>query len=545
MRATQLRIALIVGMIVVVLTATLGNVAGRTHRPRLTPIVANGSWPVYHRDNARTGNDPTLPPLSSVSTGWTSAILDGQIYASPVVYGGVVYTATLNNSVYALNQSDGSLVWGPIHLRNPEARANDTTGVNGPVCGNVRPQGILGTPAIDPAGGRIYVVTLSGVDDHYRVEGLNLVTGVEELNTDISAFIGASFEWRIQQQRGALAIANGYVYVPFGGRSGDCFLPNGTPNPTPYYGWVVGVPTSGSTSLNVFQTPSGAESVWAPGGVVLDDSSHNVFFATGNAIPCPGSTLSDAVVRLTPTLTTPDFFEPNDWQSSWCNPDSDLGSASPVLISPNLMFTAGKHGGGFLLDPTNLGGVDGQLFPTPMPATYAQANVCFGNTFGATFGSFAYAAPFVYLECESRGLVALRLNTSAPSFSPCNAACAAPDWHAGGTNTFGPPIVAAGAVWVASNIGLMAFRASDGTLLYQSAAFGINRFVTPAEAGGQVFVPSHTVIRSFVMHFGVRQSSPAPSPPLRSTPISQSSPQPTATRPPVSQSSPIPTPTGR
>ena len=218
--------------------------------------------------------------MSTVSTGWTSAVLDGQIYASPVVHGGIVYTATLNNTVYALNQSDGSLVWGPIHLRNPESRANDRTGVNGPVCGNVRPQGILSTPVIDPVGGRIYVVTLSGVDDHYRVEGLNLITGATELTTDISAFIGASFDWKIQQQRGALTVANGYVYVPFGGRAGDCFH-----NGTPYYGWVVGVPTDGGSSLNVFQTPSGAESVWAPGGVVVDDSTHNVFFATGNAIP--------------------------------------------------------------------------------------------------------------------------------------------------------------------------------------------------------------------------------------------------------------------
>jgi hypothetical protein len=26
---------------------------------RLTPIVPNGSWPVYHRDEALTGDDPS------------------------------------------------------------------------------------------------------------------------------------------------------------------------------------------------------------------------------------------------------------------------------------------------------------------------------------------------------------------------------------------------------------------------------------------------------------------------------------------------------
>jgi len=164
------------------------------------------------------------------------------------------------------------------------------------------------------------------------------------------------------------------------------------------------------------------------------------------------------------------------------------------------MFQAGKWGGGFLLNPNSLGGVDGQLFPTPKPAAYSQAEVCFGNHGDATFGSFAYAAPFVYVECEGHGLVALSVNTSTNSFSPCTT-CASPDWNAGGTATFGPPIVAGGAVWVADNSGLYAFNTATGAQVYHSASFGINRFVTPAEAGGQVFVPSHTVIRSFQMNF--------------------------------------------
>jgi hypothetical protein len=361
------------------------------------------------------------------------------------------------------------------------------------LCGNVSPQGILGTPVIDVVGGRIYVAALFNSDHLYRVFGLDLLSGNVALTTVIPASIGSGFDWKIQQERGGLAVANGYVYVPFGGRAGDCF--DGS---TPYHGWVVGVPTSGAASLKVFETPSSAEGIWAAGGVVVDDTTGNVFVATGNAIPCSGASMSDSIVRLSPTLGSPSFFQPNDWQSSWCGPDSDLGSASPLLISPTLMFMAGKHGGGFLLDPTNLGGVDGQLFPTPKPATYSQADVCFGNTSGATFGSFAYLAPFAYIECEGRGLVALNVNPSTPSFTPCDAACPAPNWTAGSGITFGPPIVAAGAVWAASDGGgLYAFDATTGAQLYKSAGFGINRFVTPAEAGGQVFVPSHTVIKSF------------------------------------------------
>jgi len=60
--------------------------------------AASGAWTVYHNDNAHTGSDPTLPPVSSVGTGWVSPVLDAQIYASPLVFNGNVYTATLNDS---------------------------------------------------------------------------------------------------------------------------------------------------------------------------------------------------------------------------------------------------------------------------------------------------------------------------------------------------------------------------------------------------------------------------------------------------------------
>ena len=216
-------------------------------------IAAGGSWTTYHHDNAHTGYDP-LAPTAAVGTvrptpGWTQSTLDAEVYAEPLIYNGLVYVATLNNTVYALNQSDGTVAWSS-HLGTPQA--------SGWVCGNVSPMGILATPVIDTAANRIYAVAeIAGTTPTYRLFGLDLTTGTTGLNTVIGP---TGFDWKIQQQRGALALANGYVYIPFGGRAGDCF-----DGATPYYGWVVGVPTDGVSSSNVFKTPSGAESVWAPG----------------------------------------------------------------------------------------------------------------------------------------------------------------------------------------------------------------------------------------------------------------------------------------
>ena len=456
--------------------------AARVH----TALAAStGAWTVYHHDDAHTGNDSTLPAMSGASAGWTSAAMDGEVFAEPLIFNGVVYAATLNNTVYAFNQSSGAPVW------SKNVGAPQTSGWG---CGNINPTGILGTPVIEAAANRIYVVAeITGTTPTYHLFGLDLANlGNVVLDVPIAP---TGFDWTIQQERAALAIHNGYVYVPFGGRLGDCGS---------YNGWVVGIPTAAPNTPIWYKTAGTGSGIWSAGGVAVDDATGNVFASTGNGVAsgCGSIDQNDAVVRLSPTLALQDYFMPNDWQGGWCTNDQDLGSAGPLLISSSLLFQAGKRGGGFLLNPNSLGGVDGQLFPTPKPAVYSQAQVCFGNLSDATFGSFAYAAPFVYVECEGHGLVALNTNSSAPSFSPCDAACAAPNWHAG-TTTFGPPIVAGGAVWVTdiNGTGLYAFNQSTGAQIFQSGAFGVNHFVTPAEAGGSVYVPSHNVIRSFDMSF--------------------------------------------
>ena len=469
------------------------------HSRYTTMIVPNGSWTTYHRDDGHTGFDPSAPRVGAVTptAGWTTPTLDESVYAEPLIYNGVVYAATLNDTVYALNQLDGSIIWSK-HVGTPQT--------SGWTCGNISPAGILGTPVIDTAANRIYVVAeeVVGLNTEYHLVGLDLGSSGNIVLDTILTMTG--FDWTIQQERGALAVRGGYVYIAFGGRAGDCGN---------YHGYVFAVQVGGGPT-GEYVTPGQGAGFWAAGGVVIDDATGNIFVTSGNgtASGCdanPDGTPvyeNDAVVRLAPgTLAHLDSFVPQDWQSNWCSIDQDLGSASPVLLNPNLLFQSGKWGTGFLLNPNNLGGMDGQLYPTPRPASYAEANTCLGTHSDATFGSFAYAAPFVYVECEGHGLVALNVGTSPPSFSPCDT-CAWPDWQAGGTSTFGPPIVAGGAVFAVNGNGLSAFNAISGALIYQSAGFSVNRFVTPAEAGGQVFVPADNVILSFTFTRGAAPSAP-------------------------------------
>ena len=469
------------------------------------PAVSAGAWTTYHHDDAHTGFDSTQPMTSSAAAGWVSPALDGSIYAEPLILNGIVYAATLHGTVYAINQADGTVAWS-TNVGAPRALVSGQ-------CGNINPLGISGTPVIDAAAGRIYVTENLAADSAWHVFAIDLATHAIVMNSIIPSSLGTGLDWTIEQERGALGLANGYVYVPFGGRAGDC---------GPYHGWIVAVPTNGSAVTNFYETPGQGAGFWAAGGVVIDDSTGKVFETSGNGTSSGCNANSngtpvfenDAIVRLSATLAHEDAFIPQDWRNSWCTNDQDLGSASMVLISPTLAFQSGKWGNGFLVNPQALGGVDGQLYPTPKPAAYSSVDVCRGSHSDANFGSYAYAAPYVYLSCEGNGLVALQVNTSTPSFSGCGATCGSPSWNTGGFSP-GPPIVAGGAVWAVDTNGggLYGFNAATGAQIYHSSGFGVTHFTTPSEAGGQIFVGSSNVIRSFNMVTGCSSVTLSAAPP--------------------------------
>ena len=97
---------------------------------------------------------------------------------------------------------------------------------------------------------------------------------------------------RNHQQRPALAVANGYVYIGFGGMAGDCGQ---------YVGEEVGVPAA--TRLHIsYRVPVAREgAIWATGGPVID-ASGNLYVSVGNGSSTTTYDGSDAVLELSPRL---------------------------------------------------------------------------------------------------------------------------------------------------------------------------------------------------------------------------------------------------
>jgi outer membrane protein assembly factor BamB len=401
-------------------------------------------WPEYHQSAARAGVGPDTPGLAGAREAWRVA-LDGDVYASPLIVSGHVLVATENNTVYSLDLFSGAVVWQQ-HLGDPVDAATLP-------CGDISPvTGITGTPAADIAAGRLYVVAfLRG--NHHALFALSLTNGAV-LSRLIVDPVGS--DPSVQQERGALAIGSGRVYIPFGGLYGDCGN---------YHGYVVAVSPTGASTL-LYRTPVAREAgIWSPAGTAIT-ASGAVYVVTGNGSATPSFAYSNSVIELSPDLQVRSFFAPSNWQTLDAN-DADLGSVGATLLpSIGAVVAIGKEGVAYLLKADQLGGVGGQVASRP---------VCAG-----AWGGTASSGSTVLVPC-SDGLVALSVSGSSLSVL----------WKAPQVR-MGSPIVAAGAVWaIDPDAGrLYALNLASGAVLYTASLGSARHFSTPAATEGFIVAPA-------------------------------------------------------
>src|SRR3984893_4065881 len=103
---------------------------------------------------------------------------------------------------------------------------------------------------------------------------------------------GQTFVARDQNQRAALAILAGNLYVAFGGHFGDCGQ---------YRGFVVGIYLTDPRTIKSWATRARGGGIWAPGGISTDGRS--LFVATGNTFGARTWSDGEAVIRLSPDLS--------------------------------------------------------------------------------------------------------------------------------------------------------------------------------------------------------------------------------------------------
>ncbi len=336
-----------------------------------SPAALPGTdWTTYHRDAARTGVAPASPAAGRLAIAWQRR-LDGAVYGQPLVVGGLVIAATEGDTVYGLDRATGQVRW-QVHLGTPVP-------LSALPCGDIDPLGITGTPVYDPATGLVYAVAETTGFRHV-LAGIAVPSGRLVFRRDVPTPDGHP---RDDQQRAALALDQGRIYVAFGGLAGDC---------GPYQGSVNGIPASRRGPMVSYKVPTAREGgMWMPGGPVVGPTG-TIYVSAGNgAATAPPWDGSDSVTALTPGLHRTGIFAPVTWPADNAS-DLDLGSSPPALLSDGMLLIAGKRGTAYLLNASHLAGVGSQV---------AQAPVC------PAYGGAAVAGLIAYLPCEGGGMAAV------------------------------------------------------------------------------------------------------------------------------------------
>jgi hypothetical protein len=416
------------------------------------PTSAN--WTTYHQDLTRDGVQ-AVADIASAHAEWSGPTsLDGQVYAEPLVCGNSVFVATEDDSVYAINATTGATVW-KTHLGTPMNSGSLP-------CGDISPtSGITGTPVIDVTTGTLYAVAFLSSGSHVLF-GVNILNGTVKSQVVVDP-TGANP--LVEQQRGALTLANGYVYVVYGGLDGDCGN---------YHGWVVGVPISGAGGLVAYQVPTHREGgIWgtAGTGVALNGS---LYVATGNGDSTSTFDYGDSVIELSPTLSVIGYFAPSNW-AQLNSQDTDLGSVAPTVLPNGDVFQIGKAGLGYLLSGSALGGIGGQI---------ANTSVCNG-----AYGATAHVGDSVFVPCLD-GVFDV-----AVSGSTLSVVWQTPAFDAGS------PIVTGNVVWAVdiSSAKLLGFNLSSGQQRFSFSLGSVDHFISPAAGPDALYVAGGSELYAFAL----------------------------------------------
>ena len=281
----------------------------------------------------------------------------GNVYTQPLyIEGGpsgpVIIAVTESNNVYALNATTGAIIWqrnlGPPSLQVFPGQHQSTWNHRHSGC---RPGLPIAFPRCHDRWCDQEAFYLFAQRGHRRHQSW-LAGGCERHAT----YNGISFTSLVQNERGALALVNGRVYVSYSGHAGDC----GT-----YRGWVVGVDIANPSNVMAWATTAIGGGIWGHGGVASDGT--NMFVITGNTFNTGGNWMGgEAIIRLQagPLFTgqATDYWAPTNWLSL-DNSDTDVGGVSATVIDvpgatpSQLVLALGKDRNAYLINRNNLGGI--------------------------------------------------------------------------------------------------------------------------------------------------------------------------------------------
>jgi hypothetical protein len=435
----------------------------------------------------------------------------GNVYSSPLYVEqgpngkGAFIVTTTSNDVFAFDETTGATLWTKNIGSSPSE--------SGAGCGSVKPIGIESTPVIDAASRTLFVAGAIGTSSitRHELHALSLDDGTERdgwpLDVTKVKDGDQTFSPQPENQRSALSLVDGTVYVAYGGHVGDCGN---------YHGWVVGVKANDPTMFGGWATLGTKEGIWAAGGMASDGTG--VFAVTGNgsvSANMRASSDSEQVVRITGlgTLDRQDknLYFPMSW-SSMDSQDADFGASNPIFVNvpdstpASYVVAIAKDGHMYVLDSTNLGGMAGHIADFTVASGGAMVVRTIPAAYTSASGTHVVFSTASATGCPgagsgSAGLMSVLLQSGSP-VKPKVAWCAPMNAAENGpivTTTDGKadPIV-----WYLNGNKLVGLDGETGTNLFTSSdsCTNVRKWTSPIAVKGRIVVAGDNHMCSWSPH---------------------------------------------
>jgi hypothetical protein len=480
----------------------------------LTATWAQTAVTTWHYANSRDGAnamETILTPENVTSKTFgqlfaqpvDGAIIGQALYLPEITIPGagvhsVVYVATMNDSVYAFD-ADGATEANAAPLWHTSFLINGATPV--PVmlqrCGGNTEWsevGIVSTPVINSRTGTIYVVakTYENSEFVYRLHALSVTTGSEQTGSPI--VITANYEVggktyvfapKMEVNRPALLLENGYLYIAFGsnGCRGD-----------EEEGWVLSYSASTMQPTGAFDDEPGesAAAVWMAGGGLSADSGGHIYGSTADGPFAAGMNFGQSVFKLSQAgseLKLADWFTP--FNELYLD-DNDMDLDTPVLVLPTqsgkyptLLAAVGKEGTIYILNQKSLGHFCASC-------TITDTQIVQELTAVAPFtGALVYWNNAIYTSATGLSISAWSLTNGVLATTPFAKTAKVDSGHS--------PVISAngradGILWQLTGSSISAFNATTLKKIYNSGKLSspLPHFANLVVANGKVYVGSNT-----------------------------------------------------
>jgi len=407
-----------------------------------------GNWSTYLQSPGRTGAnllERTLSPsnASQLAIRWTVKT-SGSDFSSPTVVNGTVYAGSWNGYEYALNASNGSVVWKTFLGTDPN-------------CSWGSPMGVAGAATV--WNGTVYV---GGGNDYWYA--LSAANGSVEWKIKVidDSPSGGAYNWA------SPLLADGAEYIGIASCIDSPLV----------QGKILMVNLSGNHSiLHTFDTvPNGqiGATIWTTSA--YDAGSNTVWVATGNDDGSTSQKLAQSILALNAsTLTLLGSWEVPGVNGS----DSDFGGG-PILFhdaSGRLLVGAeNKNGVFYALNRSNV-------------TTNGSWKPVWEDASASGFSPAAFDGTTLYLGCGSAVINGTSFSGSVQALNPSNGSVL---WTQGTDGmVYGGLAYANGLVFEGSGTTEEVLDASTGAIL-STLSVPSGQYIdgAPSVADGQVFFES-------------------------------------------------------